>query len=250
MSKPWPPKDVSPDGQSCRSFVDAEKHYLEELSRAADPTKFARAEFDRMDKKKLRSVLLLEQGHLCAYCERRVDETDPKPRIDHWRPLSLDHKYALHWSNLYLSCPTPETCDSAKTSRALKSDVGDPELPWPTEFDYERHIAFTSGGEMYVRNDTGLSSSVQQSIQLAIEDQLDGQRVRSSVLNLNHPALIAARRAALDSERNRLERRFPNKTATQTDREARVQALKSVDRLEEFLSVRVCWLEKRIGKGR
>jgi len=94
ISKPWPPADVSPEGPEPRSFRDAEREYLAALPDAADRTSHARGEFDRMDKHKLRDVMCREQRSVCAYCERRVREGHPAPRIDHWRPLSQSHDLA------------------------------------------------------------------------------------------------------------------------------------------------------------
>ena len=54
LSKPWPPRDMSPDGQAPRRFVDAEREYLTTLLDRPDRTRFARTEFDRLDKGKLR----------------------------------------------------------------------------------------------------------------------------------------------------------------------------------------------------
>jgi uncharacterized protein (TIGR02646 family) len=233
-----------------RSFADAEASYLAELRGAASKTEFARSEFDRLDKKKLRAVMYDEQGSLCAYCERTIGESDPNPRIDHWKPLSLNHSEAIHWKNLYLSCPSRETCDDAKGNRPLKWDENDADLPWPADFDYERHVGFTSRGEMYVRNDTGLTETVRKALKLAIEDQFDGNEIRPALLNLNHPSLVAARAAALDSERMRLKKQFRGRTAKMEDRQQRVEDLTSANTLSSFISIRVAWLQKRLGKGR
>ena len=61
-----------------------------------------------------------EQRSLCIYCERRVAEGYPPPRIDHWYPLIRDPGLALRWDNLYLPCPSSETCDSAKRDHPFR----------------------------------------------------------------------------------------------------------------------------------
>ncbi len=250
LSKPWPPADVSPDGQAARSFSDAESEYLAELPNAANRTEFARSEFDRIEKAKLRQVMYREQKSLCVFCERRVAEGHPAPRIDHWRPLSANHGLAIHWENLCLSCPTPETCDVAKGESSLRWDDTDPDLPWPTQFDYERHLGFTSRGEIYVRNDTGLNEATRRALELAIDDQADGSRTRPAILNLNHPAQVAARAAAMDSERTRINRDFSSRTATLQDRQSRANSMLRQNPLEPFISIRVCWLRRNMGKGK
>lgn len=67
---------------------------------------------------------------------------------------------------------------------------------------------------------------------------------------MNHPALVAARAAAIDSERRRLEKDFKNKTAAKSDRQKRAEKLLEKDLLPSFVSIRVAWLRKALGKGR
>jgi uncharacterized protein (TIGR02646 family) len=112
-------------------MIRAEQDYLVNLPAALDKTALARVQFDQLDKAKLREVMYREQRSICIYCERTIQEGNPEPRIDHWKPLSANHDQALCWKNLYLSCPTPETCDNAKGRRPLKWDDADPDLPWP-----------------------------------------------------------------------------------------------------------------------
>lgn len=102
VSKPWPPADVYPEGHQPHTLCDAEREYREALPAHANRVSFARTEFDRLDKGKLRAVMYREQGSLCIYCERQIDEGSPAPRIEHWRPLSDRPEEALHWRNLYL----------------------------------------------------------------------------------------------------------------------------------------------------
>jgi|GEM_PF-3388148 len=250
ISKPWPPGDVSPDGHAPRTFVRAEQEYLAALDAVPDKTAFARGHFDRIEKRKLREVMYREQRSLCVYCERLIQESHPTPRIDHWRPLSRDHQHALYWKNLYLSCPTPDTCDNAKGNRSLKWDNADPDLPWPTELAYEDLLGFTSRGEIYVRSDATLDDATRKSLEFALDDRHDGDRRRSAVLNLNHPALVAARAAALDSERTRLEKEFAATTASPEERAQRAFELATGNPFPPFVSIRVAWLRKTLGRGR
>lgn len=245
ISKPWPPQDVHPDDQTPASLHEAEAAYREALPGASNPSSFARSVFDGLAKQKLRAEMYREQRSLCVYCERQVKEGYPTPRIDHWRPLGLEPELALHWKNLYLSCPAPETCDSAKGGRALRRDDTDPHLPWPVELRYEDVVGFTSRGEVYVRSDVKLPDGTRRALELAIADRTDG-----GIVNLNHPALVAARAAAVDSERTRMENAFENRTATRNEREERATRLLRRHQLPAFVSIRVAWLLKRLGRGR
>ena len=199
LRKPWPPANVSPDGQPPRRFADAERAYLATLSGAANKARFARAEFDRLDKAKLRQVMHGEQGSICVYCESGLVENESPPHVEHWRPLSGAPGYAIHWHNLYLSCSSPETCDGRKGARRLKADDADPELPWPTEFAYERIVGYSRGGGMYVRNDVHIDGEARKALELAIDDGEHGGEQRKAILNLN-PSLTFPRENGFTSD--------------------------------------------------
>ena len=250
LSKPWPPSNVSPDGQAPRRFTDAEREYLAALPGRTNPVRFAEAELKRLDKAKLRQVMYREQGSLCVYCEQEISENDSRPHIEHWRPRSRYPEHVLHWRNLYLSCSTKDMCGDCKGDKSLKGDDADPHLPWPTELDYEWLVGFTSGGEMYVRVDVHMDEATRRALELAIDDGQQGGIQRQAILNLNHPALVEARRGALDSERTRMEKDFRNRTATRNDREGRASQLLGRDQLPKFVSIRVAWLRKALGRGR
>ena len=250
LSKPWPPSNVNPDSQVPRRFTDAEREYLAALPSRTDPAKFAEAELKGLDKAKLRKVMYREQGSLCVYCEQEISENDSRPHIEHWRPRSRYPEYALHWRNLYLSCSTRDMCGDCKGDRPLKGDDADPHLPWPTELDYERLVGFTSRGEVYVRDDVHMDEAIRRALELAIDDREHGGIYRKTILNLNHPTLVAARRGALDSERTRMEKDFRNRTATRNDREGRASQLLGRDQLPGYVSIRVAWLRKTLGRGR
>ena len=251
ISKPWPPRDVYPDSDDPpTSLRNAENAYLRLLPGASSQASFARSEFDRLDKQKLRHVMYGEQRSLCIYCEREIGEGHPPPRIDHWRPLSGDPALALHWKNLYLSCTRPETCDSAKGDSPLRRDDADCHMPWPVDFRYEDVVGFTTRGEIYVRSDVALPDAVRRAIELAIADRADGARVRRSIVNLNDPALVKARVAAVRGERTRMEKDFENRRATRDEREERAAGLLGRVPLPAFVSIRVAWLRRTLGRGR
>ena len=249
ISKPWPPRDVYPDDGAPGSLRQAEEGYLAKLPEADDQVSFARTRFEQLANQKLRVVMYREQSSLCIYCERRVAEGHPAPRIDHWYPLSREPERALHWKNLYLSCPNNETCDSAKADHPFRWDA-DSYVPWPVDLRYEEVVGFTSDGRIYVRADVTLPDVVRRAVEFAIADRTDGDRVRRSVVNLNHSALVKARMAAVRGERKRLERDFKNRTATRNEREARASELLRRRPLPEFVSIRVLWLRRRLGRGR
>lgn len=250
VSKPWPPANVSPDGQETCTLVDAERSFLSTLVGAANKTACAETHYNQLDKCKLRAVLYQEQGAICIYCEQRVEEGSPTPRIDHWRPRNHSPELALKWQNLHLSCATPETCDCRKRGLPLRWNDTDDDLPWPSEFAYEDVLGFTSRGEIYVRTDANLDAARRKALELALDDCLDGNTKRPAILNLNHPTLVAARAAALDSERTKLQKEFEEATVSRDERAQRANALVASDPLPQFVSIRVAWLKKTLGKGR
>ena len=248
VRKSPPPANVSPDGQTPRSFADAEQEYLATLPSRPNKVSFGRTEYNRLDKAKLRQVMYGEQGSLCVYCEQELSEKDSPPKVEHWRPLSGDLEYAIHWRNLYLSCSTVQTCDGAKGARPLKADDADPDLPWPTDLNYQDLVCFTSGGEIYVRGDVDMDEATRRALELAIDGRQNGGKQCRAIPKLNHPTLVAARREALDVERERFRRE--NRTPPKDERQERASQLLGRERLPAFVSIRVAWLRQTMGRGR
>ena len=250
VSKPWPPGDVYPDGQEPASLREAETAFLEALPGAANESSFARSEYDRLEKPKLRAVMYREQRSLCVYCERRVAEGHPSPRIDHWYPRSREPERALQWKNLYLSCSRSETCDTAKADHPFRWDDSESHMPWPVDLRYEDVVGFSTRGEIYVRSDVTLPAAVRRALELAIEDRTDGGRAKRGIVKLNDPALLKARVAAVRGERRRMAKALRNRPATFGEREERASRLLGRVPLPEFVSIRVAWLRRRLGQGR
>lgn len=250
LRKPWPPADVSRVGQPAQTLKQAEEQFLGGLATASSHVNYARDAFDDLEKRKLREVMYREQGALCVFCERRLAEGHPTPRIDHWQPLSREPQRALHWRNLHLSCATSETCDVRKHESSLRATPSDPDLPWPVDLPYERCVGFTSLGEAYVRSDAPLDDSQRRALVLALGQPHDDRVKDNGVLNLNHPKLVAARVAALDSERTKLDRMYKNRTASPEERASRRDGLLREHPLQEFVSIRARWLDRSLGKAR
>ena len=143
-----------------------------------------------------------------------------------------------------------ETCNSAKSDRHLRWDDADPDLPWPTDIAYEDLVGSSRGGEIYIRNDANVDAATRRAIELAINDCLDGGHRRTAILNLNHPALIAARKAALYNERTKLQRDFEGRRASRDERIYRADRLLQQDAAPAYVSVRVAWLRGSLGRGR
>lgn len=122
--------------------------------------------------------------------------------------------------------------------------------PWPIDFPYEDELGFASRGEIYVRSDANLDDTRRKTLELAIDHRQVCDRKRAAILNLNHPTLVAARAAALDSERTKLRKEFEETTVSRDERTQRANALAAGDPLRQFVSIRVAGLKKTLGKGR
>ena len=248
VSKPWSPNNVSPDRQTNCSLVNAERVFLRALCTSENRITCAETHYDQLEKPKLREVMYREQRSICIYCERRVEEGSPIPRIDHWRPRNRSPELALKWKNLYLSCATQETCDYRKGGHPLKWDDADPDLPCPIDFVYENVLGFRSRGKIYVRSDANLDDACRRALELAFNDCFNGNLKRKAILNLNHPSLVAARATTLDSERTKMQKAFKGKTASRDERVERANALAASNPLPQFVSISVAWLINMIGK--
>jgi uncharacterized protein (TIGR02646 family) len=214
------------------------------------PSTDARTAFDTMHKPALRSHLYVEQHHLCVFCEQEINDGSPMPRIDHWRPLSLNLFDVFNWDNLHLSCATLDTCDARKDCTPLKWLPADADLPWPAQFVYEDIVGFTSGGRIYVRGDVQMSDVMRLALQLAIDDQDDNGVRRKAILNLNAPPLRAAREAAIDDEEAALLSANGGEQPTQAQRHARATSILAAAHRPGFVSMRVAWLRQELGRGR
>ena len=69
-----------------------------------DDTKAIRNKFNELPKAAIRQSLLEEQGGLCAYCMRRIENNGHSTRIEHWYPLSADKERALDYGNMLAVC--------------------------------------------------------------------------------------------------------------------------------------------------
>jgi hypothetical protein len=171
--------------------------------------------------------LLEEQGHICAYCMKRINQN--KMKIEHWfsqekvftegqnerkeatliREETLNHERRIGYgTNL-----NPETyldldygnmlgvcegkivndlhCDSSRGSRSKKLL-----FIRPTNERTINHLHYKANGEIYSKNED-------------IFDDINNEKV----LNLNHYLLVRNRAEALKSVLTEIERMFPNRTA-------------------------------------
>lgn len=204
----------------------------------------ARRHFDALEKRPVRRALGEEQQGLCVFCETRIDAERgfsssvgvrpstssqeavlPGVRVAHWKPVSVDPAAALEWTNVYASCSGTwpsgaQTCDAHQGER-------DPDLAPPSARDWGDHLEFGTDGTVKPR--AGAPAALEKAIPVPPERGL---------WSLNHPSLIAARRAAVDAELERAKwerdrRREPKRPVIE-------RALQRLERtpLEPFVTAR------------
>jgi uncharacterized protein (TIGR02646 family) len=161
-------------GQEPRTVTETRCASTTDLSRPAS----ARNAFDQLDKNAVRAQLAEEQGWLCAFCMRRIDENavvqgEHIMKVAHRIPIAVDATGALNWRNLLGSCDggqrhegAPARCDCAQGSKALTVD--------PTQqgsvqrLDYERRE--TKEGLFITSDDSVLRSDLEETLALNAGD--------------------------------------------------------------------------------
>lgn len=149
------------------------------------------ATFDDCNKNDIRQALLEEQGYICAYCMRRIDDQRDKkgrPRvfIEHYITQSEDRPSSLSYVNMLGVCDGNDGypghlqhCDRSRRNVPLTID--------PRSGRCEALIKYTNGGEIY-SNDPDVNNDLDKT------------------LNLNKPRyLVEGRRIAIDQARKNLK---------------------------------------------
>ncbi len=80
----------------------------------------------------IRTALLAEQGHVCAYCMQRISED--KMKVEHWASQNQHPDKQLSYLNMLACCKGLEgekqkfqTCDSKKANQPLKYSPAQPQ---------------------------------------------------------------------------------------------------------------------------
>lgn len=101
-------------------------------------------------KAEMRDALLAEQGHLCAYCMRRVDATEHVCTVEHWRPRSAADTDPFAWPDLLAVCdgggggrhPRETYCDRHRGNKPLTQHPAHPTR------NIEKSVAYDADGEI------------------------------------------------------------------------------------------------------
>ena len=170
-------------------------------------------------KEDLRKSLLEEQGYICAYCMKRIEES-ADIKIEHYEARNSTNE--LSYKNLLAVCKGNEgsskerqTCDTKKGNRVLHIN--------PQKVGDISTIFFTRNGEV-------------KSTNLLFQKDLD------EVLNLNDKFgnLISARKSALKALQKKIAPMNKNQI------EKLYNKLKSAERKIEYVGILLWYLKKKI----
>lgn len=210
------------------------------IEKYISPTKFNRyaitpqSHFDDMPsdvKKELRRSLLAEQGYLCAYCMKRIDEEHVK--IEHYEPRSPENE--LEYGNLFAVCSGGEgtewkyqTCDSHKGNHVIHIN--------PQRQSDIDTLSYDSNGYIYSKSPV-------------FQDDIN------KILNLNsddaYGLLPNNRRQTLQSFKNNLYHKLKQKSASERYLNKLLSHYSSKNENGRYLpycGIIIWYLKKRIGR--
>lgn len=182
-------------------------------------------------KRKIKEQLLTEQGHLCAYCMRRIEEDAMK--VEHWHSQNHYPEKQLDYRNLLGACLgnegqalSAQTCDTRKGDRDLKFN------PANQNHDVDSQVRYLANGKI-------------ESPDEVFDKELN------SVLNLNHPRLVADRKSVVDAVHEALNRR-PGRRGPRTIRRVihKWSHTGPDGKLRAYCGAAVYLLTKRLGRDK
>lgn len=180
-------------------------------------------------KNDIRRSLLLEQGHVCCYCMRRIYMDGMK--IEHWKPQRYV-ELSLSYSNMLGACDGNEgepsnlqCCDTHKGEDEIFIN--------PLNPNCESYIKYRGDGTIYSDNET-------------VNEELN------KVLNLNHQRIKENRKSVIDAINNHLMRKYPEKNWTKVMIQQLINKWSNKDsegKYQEYYGVALYRLQKLYSKA-
>lgn len=178
------------------------------------------------EKQDLRESLVTEQRGICCYCMQRIHPNQDKMKIEHWHSQKRYPDEQVNYRNLLGSCnggkgypPKLQHCDTRKGEADLSRN------PANSYHNVEHFIRYLPDGRIESRNtrfDTELNT----------------------VLNLNHPLLVANRKKILDAFIQQLPPKGPLLEAALLHWLNDWNGTKNSGQLREYCQVVVYWINK------
>lgn len=184
------------------------------------------ASFDNLPrevKDRLRTSLLKEQGYICAYCMKKLEDDSSKVKIEHY--VARNEENELEYKNLLAVCKGNEgesfekqTCDTRKGNKEIKIN--------PQVNSDILTIRYTSNGEIKSNNS-------------------DYQRDFDETLNLNDIfGLVESRKETLNSLKRKLSK---SKTHLTEDTIRRIYLRYSEAEIKEaYVGILLWYLQKKM----
>lgn len=195
-------------------------------------------EMDSEPKTATQDQLLRDQGYLCAYCMRRINDRS-EMRIEHWYPRNPDHdEYdrlrALDYNNMLAVCYGNEkaglgeaftTCDVHRHNDEIYIN--------PCMIERIDQILYKSNGIIYSGN-----QCIQKDLQLTLN------------LNCEHVSLPQNRKAALDSLKQKMKRETAgmNNDKFKSYCQKIYRGISTADRKMPFVGILLVYLRDKIDR--
>lgn len=212
--------------------------------------KAANAYYGGCNKADIRDRLLEEQGHLCAYCMRRIYKDTMK--IEHWYPEDrLTDRECLDYSNMLGCCPghnegdsgRNDTCDTHKGNTIIAIDPRNP--------DHISRIRYSSKNGRISADDDSISVRHYGEKGILYEDKTTLQKDIDETLNLNEDShyLMQNRKEVLDEVKRFLSKKKREGNWTAKDIKKMIQNYEQIDadgRKKPYAGIVVWYLKKHL----
>ena len=149
------------------------------------------SDYDKLGKKssnKIKKIvhqsLLKEQGYICCYCQRSINQDDS--HIEHFKPKDENYypELALDYNNLLTSCQKLPIKEEPKHCGHLKDNWYDENLMIsPLQEDCNEYFIYTAFGDILPSED---------------DEKKESAKITIEKLGLNIPKLKSERRGAIE----------------------------------------------------
>lgn len=218
-----------------------------EIRKGREPEKLlwyrqqAGASYEQMDKEvkdELLEKLLKEQGHICAYCMKRIPERRTLPdgvapvTIEHWLPRNPgggeEFGQGLDYRNMFAVCSGNRDCGNRKGMTCDASRGNQPIKVNPCNAGTLRGITYTS---------TGMIKSSDPEIDEDLNERLN--------LNCESLSLPENRKRALQTMIDKIKKKHATGDISLYCRRELEKIKKMDDKKIPYVGILIWWLEKR-----
>lgn len=205
------------------------------------------ADYNGCNKEDIRTALLMEQGYICAYCMKRIDEEREevgvdsqgnkrylyKTNIEHYVPRSVDESLSLQFSNMLGVCNGNagqprhlHHCDKSRSNKSLTID--------PHHSSCETFIQYSTNGEIK-SSDSKINKDLNETLKLNIGELVDN------------------RKRIIDTASKRMQLKYkikPGQSWSKSDlqKEIRFWSERKENRFEPFCGAAIAYLNNKLSR--